>query len=513
VKTSLPSSLRRRETRIARRHREAEGGQTPRRGTEREFVGRGRYELADRISATAYGGVAALLALAREVGLPEAIDGAVHVLKRHRPYAESDHVLNIAFNALCGGRALDDIEHRRHDVAFLDALGARTIPDPTTAGDFCRRFDTDDIVALMNAINEARLEVWRRQPKSFFDEAVIEADGSFVTTTGACKSGMDCNYKGDWGYHPLVVSLANTQEPLFLFNRSGARPSHEGAGVLFDDAIALVRRAGFRDVLLRGDTDFSLTAHFDRWDDDGVRFVFGYDARANMVASAEELGASEYSQLVRHADAALAKPKERRRKQPRVKARVVRRRGFRNLSTRREDVAEFDYEPKKADRPYRVVVLRKKIRETRGQIVLGFYDRYFFYITNDRTLSAEDVVRSSNDRANQERLIEQLKGGVCALHAPVNTLHANWAYMVMAALAWSLKAWFALLLPISPRRRDKHSLERRVLLEMEFRSFVNHFVLFPVQVVRTARRLVLRVLAWKPMLPIFFRLVAALDTG
>jgi hypothetical protein len=513
VKTSLRNSLRRRHARIARRHCEAIDGQWPRRGAERELVGRGRYELSDRISATSYGGVPGLLALARDVGLPEAIDDAVHVLQCHRPYAESDHVLNIAFNALCGGRTLDDIEHRRHDLAFLDALGARTIPDPTTAGDFCRRFDTEDIVALMDAINEARLEVWRRQPDAFFDEAIIDADGSFVTTTGACKEGMDCNYKGDWGYHPLVVSLANTQEPLYLFNRPGARPSHEGAELLFDDAIALVRRAGFRRVLLRGDTDFSLTAHFDRWDDAGVRFVFGYDAHANMVERAEELGNSEYSRLVRRAEAALAEPKKRRRKQPRVKAKVVRERGFRNVSTRREDFAEFEYRPKKARRFYRVVVLRKKLRETQGQTVLGFHDRYFFYITNDRAMSAEDVVRSSNDRANQERLIEQLKGGVRALHAPVNTLHANWAYMVMTALAWSLKAWFALALPISPRWRDKHTLQRGALLEMEFRSFVHHLVLFPIQVIRTARRLVLRVLGWKPMLPTFFRVVGALDTG
>lgn len=513
MKTSLRNSLRRRHARIAHRHHEAIDGQWPRRGAQREFVGGGRYELSDRISATSYGGVPALLALARDVGLPEAIDRAVHVLKCHRPYAESDHVLNIAFNALCGGRTLDDIEHRRHDLAFLDALGARTIPDPTTAGDFCRRFGTEDVVALMEAINEARLEVWRRQPASFFDEAILEADGTFVTTTGACKEGMDCNYKGDWGYHPLVVSLANTQEPLYLFNRSGARPSHEGAELLFDDAIALVRRAGFRRVLLRGDTDFSLTAHFDRWDDAGVRFVFGYDAHANMVDRAESLDENEYSELVRRADRALAEPKKPRRKQPRVKAKVVRERRFLDIATHAECVAEFDYQPKKASRPYRVVVLRKELRETRGQTVLGFRDRYFFYVTNDRTMSAEDVVRSSNDRANQERLIEQLKGGVRALHAPVNTLHANWAYMVMSALAWSLKAWFALLLPVSPRWRDKHGLERRALLEMEFRSFVHHLMLFPVQVVRTARRLVLRVLGWKPMLPTFFRAVRALDTG
>src|SRR5205823_3938998 len=122
--------------------------------------------------------------------------------------------------------------------------------------------------------------------------------------------------------------------------------------------------------------------------------------------------------------------------------------------------------------------------------------RYFFYITNDRSLSAADVVREAGDRCNQENLIEQLKNGVRALHAPVNTLNANWAYMIMASLAWTLKAWAALLLPVHPRWRKKHEAERDALLRMDFRTFYNSFIHIPCQIVRTGRRIVYRLLSW-----------------
>jgi hypothetical protein len=156
-----------------------------------------------------------------------------------------------------------------------------------------------------------------------------------------------------------------------------------------------------------------------------------------------------------------------------------------------------------------MIVLKKNIVEERGQRVLGNMARFFFYVTNDFEISKEQVVFESNQRCNQENLNAHLKGGVRALHAPLNTLEANWAYMVMVALAWTIKAWFALLLPVSPRWRDQHEAERETVLRMEFRTFLNRFILVPAQVVRTGRRLVLRLLAWRPDAHILVRGLAA----
>ena len=461
------------------------------------------YDVADRSRGLAVGGIGAVHGLARQTGLIDAIDERLDLLKIHLPYHESDHVLNIAYNILCGGTCLEDLELLRNDKVYLDALGTQRIPDPTTAGDFCRRFEESDVVGLMDATNDTRLRVWSQQPPAFFKRAIIEVDGVIAATTGECKGGMDISFKGVWGYHPLLVSLANTREPLFLVNRPGNRPSHEGAAAWIDRAIDLVRRGGFKSVLLRGDTDFSQTTELDRWDRDKVQFIFGIDAMANLVELAEALGKRRWRRLHRRAKYEVAtEPRERPEN---VKEQIVVAREFKNIRLCSEDVAEFEYSPTKCKKDYRIVVVRKNLSVEKGDLMLYDDVRYFFYITNDWTTPADEIVFLANDRCEQENLIEQLKNGVQAMRMPIDNLVSNWAYMVMASLAWTLKAWFALGLPETGRWAEKYKQQKKELLRMEFKRFLNSIIRVPCQIVRTGRRIMYRILTWNPWVEVLLR--------
>ena len=463
------------------------------------------YDLPDRSRGILYGGMGAVQLLVKQLELDKTINRHLNIFKLHNPYFESDHVLNIAYNILCNGDCLEDIERLRNDEVYLDALGADRIPDPTTAGDFCRRFSVEHVEALQDAINEIRLKVWKQQEPDFFAEAIIDADGTLAGTTGECKEGMDLSYKGLWGYHPLVVSLANTGEPLYLSNRSGNSTSSQNAFHYLDKAADLCRAGGFEKIRFRGDTDFSQTKYLDGWDEQGITFVFGINAMPNLVEIAQNLPETAYADLMRQPRYKVKT--EPREKPVNVKEQIVTERGYKNIRLQSEQVAEFDYQPGQCRKSYRVVVLRKNLSVEKGEDVLFDEIRYFFYITNDRQAARAEIVGDANNRCNQENLIEQLKNGVQAMRMPVDNLISNWAYMVMAALAWTIKAWYALSLPTKGRWHNKHQQEKTKVLRMEFKKFRNYFILLPCQIVKTGRKLVYKLLGWNNYLDIFFRAV------
>jgi len=482
-------NIKTRKAKVAARH--AKAGHWTAQAHPMLGSGKVHYEVGGNTEVMNYGGIAPVHRLVTKLGLRSQIDADLSLLKVHLPYHESDHVLNIAYNILCGGTRLEDIERLRHDVAYMNALGADLIPDPTTAGDFTRRFAEADVRTLMESINTIRPKLWTgRGAERLWPIAYMDIDGTIAMTYGECKAGMDMSYKGIWGYAPLIISLANTKEVLYLVNRPGNAPSHQGAAAWIDKALTLLLPYAPR-VCMRGDTDFSLTKHFDHWAEQ-ADFIFGMDSTATLRTCAEALRDDQWSRLKRPPRYDTLTDNTRERVQENEKARIVTERGYLNLHLNFEDVAEFEYQPGKCTRPYRVVALRKNISKMKGENVLFDEIRYFFYITTRTDLSAAEVVACANERCDQENVIEQLKNGVNAMRMPVYDLVSNWAYMVMAALAWNIKAWFAMMLHLKQ--------DRDTYIRMEFRRFMNHFILLPCRVVRRARSIAIRILGYQPTL-------------
>jgi len=259
-------------------------------------------------------------------------------------------------------------------------------------------------------------------------------------------------------------------------------------------------------ITLRGDTDFTHTAQLDRWDDQGLQFILGMDAHPKVVQLAEGLSERSWRPLERLPKYEILT--EARERRERVKEQIVVQKGYVNQKLVAEHLSDMTYQPQKCGRKYRLVMLRKNISVQKGERVLFDEVRYFFYLTNRWDLSVEEIVGLANGRCDQENVIEQLKNGVNAMRMPVDDLVSNWAYMVMAALAWNLKAWYGLLVPDRARGLE--------LVRMEFRQFLHAIILLPVQIIRAGRKIVYRLLGYNSWLKDFFatfKRIAALGAG
>ncbi len=455
-----------------------------------------RYEISDRIDATSFGGIGFASIALKNLGLAPMIDAKLELLKVHQPYHESDHVLTLIYNLLCGGDCLEDIELLRNDSAFLDALGARRIPDPTTSGDFLRRFGYDDILTLLDIMNDINVKVWKLSgAKSRI--GLLDIDSTIQETSGECKERMDISYNGKWGFHPLVITEAESGLHVCLVNRSGNCASQMDAAKWIDYAVENIRDS-FAGIRLRGDSAFSLTSNFDRWADAGIEFCFSFDATSNLVEIADKLPKNAWHRIERAVEKQHKKIK-RRAKEERIESR-----GYRHMQLEKRFAAEFHYRPTKCGKEYRVVVERKNIHVTKGQLLLSPEVRYFFYITNIESMSPVEVLEFTHGRCNHENRIEQLDNGVHALHMPAAEFKANWAFMVIGAMAWNTKSWMGLSSPDIGRGES--------LVRMEFKRFVRSIILLPCQVLRQARYTVLRLLNvnhWTPWLCENFVQIAA----
>jgi hypothetical protein len=435
-----------------------------------------RLETERRGKVTAYGGLALAHKLAHGLELPDAIDREVVLLKLHLPYHESDHVLTHAYNIFAGGTCIEDIASLQESEAFKNLVGACRVPDPTTAGDFLRRFSSYDLGVLDHVLDETRSRIWRALPRSRRRRITVDLDSTIKPVFGECKQGAEFSYKGTWSYHPLLISTAETNECLRLINRPGNASSAGGVEEALDACLGRLTEH-FDRVLVRGDSAFYRRELITLCEAHGADFALVMRTSPALESAMKALPEACFRPFASHPETSASRTGSRqsRRKRERIRRLKARQRGYRTLRTLREWVAEMRYQPTELSRQYRVLVKRQLIEERNGQAALFTRYEYRFIITSIEDMPAPDAVRFAYGRCNQENTIEQLKHGLSALRMPTGELLANGAFMLAALIAWNLRAWLSLF-ALPPES-----------LFWEWKRFRHAFVYVASKIVRGAR--------------------------
>ncbi len=432
----------------------------------------------ERSEASAYGGLSLAVSLIKKLNVPQRLDEALDLLGARRPYTESDHVLTHVYNLFLGGSCIEDIALLQGSEAARRMIGARAVPDPTTAGDFLRRFKAKDLRKLNRVIDDTQSEVWRRRYGSKKRSLVyVDLDSHVKHIYGSQKEGADFTYKGCYGYHPLAITLGETQEVLRLLNRWGNVTSADGAAVELETVFPLLEKH-FRTIIVRGDAAFAEQEIFDLCYRREQYFAIVSPQQRNFEQLADSLPQSAWEPF-------CGQPATQQRRGIRKRGKDLRRqkaraRGKRDLKLQRQWVAEIPYQPARSEEEYRLIIRRQRIEEANQGQLFTIY-RYRFALTNlPSSYTTEQVMRITYRRCDQENIIEQLQNGVSAMKMPTGSFTANSAFLVCSRLAFNLKSWLAMLaLPLE-------------VMRWEWKRFRFSFVYLAARVIRSGRRTILR---------------------
>jgi hypothetical protein len=392
---------------------------------------------------TPYGGLALLAALLKRIGAATEIDKRVSLLKIHKPYSESDHVLAHVANLFVGGECIEDMANLQGSEAARRLFGAIRLPDPTTGGDFLRRFDGRALHALDASIDAMHARVWKqRYGKKKREVATVDMDSTVREVYGRQKEGADFSYKGSWSYHPLLLSLAESNECLRMINRPGNAPAAGGAKEALAEVLPLLG-THFERIVVRGDSAFYDADLMNYCDENRVGFALVVPMMANLIALADALPSEQWKPFRprQERDDAAHSQRERR---PDLRTQTALRRNKRNLALAEQWCTEFQYKPTRAHRAFRLLVRKQRIVETSTQGELFERCRYRFAITNIEGTSAHEAIDQTYLRCDQENVIEQFKNGLGGLWMPTGELHSNAAFLVCARLAFNTKSWLAM---------------------------------------------------------------------
>jgi len=456
---------------------------------------------------THYGGLVLVQQFVRRFRVAQRLDESLRLFKRHAPYHESDHVLALAYTLYADGTCLEDQAALQGSEAVRRLVGACRIPDPTTAGDFLRRFRAaQDVEQLSGVIDEVEEAVWSklarkvRRRRKKHELALVDLDGHIKPLYGVQKEGADFSYDGRWSYQPLVVSLGGSGECLKVVNQPGSARSSDAAAQALKEVLPLVRRH-FLNAIVRGDTDFDRSDVFNAAIEVGAYFAIGGRLYPNRAALVEAIGEESWKPFVPRADREESSGPSRHGRTVNWRRKKAAARGFRTLRTVKQWVSEIAYQPAGLDSACRMIVRRILIEEKDGQGALFKYYRYRLVLTNlARSYSPRQVVDITYQRCDQENVIEQFGHGIAGWRMPVAEFMGNSAWLQIARLAWNLGKWIAqIALPSE-------------VVRWEWKRFRRHFVYIAAKVLRMGRCLVVRLAGSHRYLPDILAAHARLQT-
>jgi len=451
-------------------------------------------EVDDRIPATVHGGISLCLALWRKLGMSQVIDERIHVLRRHKPYHESDHVLAHVLNLFAGGSCIEDQGSLQQDGAVLRMLGTDRFPDPTTSGDFLRRFEDEvnpgAIAALRSAVDSVQDAVWaefaarcRRRRRQLGFWGSVDLDSHIIELSGNQREGADFSYTKKWSYHPLLVTLANTGDVLAVRNRPGNAASAEGVEELLITHLPRVRQL-FPNMVVRGDSAFDQGSIRQTCVEHGARFAHSAKRFPDRIAIAEAIPETEWQQWKPPQQRKADKRARKRGFRPRRKGTDQRRqraldRNYHTISKDMQWVAEVQRRPTPHEPPCRMIVLRERQSETWSKYQTSYYDFFVYRIvfTNlPDSFTPSDVIDEVYHRCDQENTIEQLKNEMPMWRMPVREAAGNAAWAELARIAWNLSKWLGLMaLPLET-------------LRWEYKRFRRAYVQVVAEVLRRSRQ-------------------------
>jgi len=398
-----------------------------------------------------YTGIVIARNLIQKLGAAQVIDQSVCVLQRHKPYAESDHILNIVYNLLTGGETLLDIERLQEDRSFLKVLGAQRVPDPTTAGDFLARFCDVAIAELQGALNRIQSNAFFLLKEERKKRATIDSDSSIYEVYGKKKEGADYSYNNKWSYNGLHMSVAETGDIVYQELREGNTYSSVGVDEKLPEIIERLKQH-FKKVRYRGDSAFYDKEIVQVCDEKAVEFFIVADQTKKLLSTVVEIeeGCWKAFQERRKEENSGRKKVQKRKKRKNHKEAVALKRNLTLKVKGKAEVASFEYQPVGWKKPYRFVVKRTEIVDKSNQLYLeDSVCRYAYHIivTNSKRSDAV-VMRTAQGRANQENLIKDFKEGLGLSHVPTGFFKANKVWFMIAALAWNIKTWILNLLEL-----------------------------------------------------------------